>query len=77
MDERPYVTDISLAGTPARAPGMLLVTIRVGPNTCMGISRACHEAMAAPLSVFRALLDLFLRGVIVCGHRGPGRDLGK
>ena len=42
---------------------MLLDTIRVGPNTYMGVSRACDEAMAATSSVFRALLDPFLRGV--------------
>ena len=63
MKGRSYVTDISLAGMPARAPSMLLDTIRVGPNTYMGVSRACDEAMAAPSSVSRALLDPFLRGV--------------
>ena len=46
-----YATDISLAGIPARAPSMLLDTIRVGPNTYMGVSRPCDEAMAAPSSV--------------------------
>ena len=63
MTRRAYVTDISLAGVPAHAPSMLLDTIRVGPNTCMGVSRACDEAMAAPSSVSQALLDTFLRGV--------------
>ena len=65
MTWRSYVTDISLASMPARAPGMLLDTVRVGPNTYMGVSRACDEAMAAPSSVTidRALLDPFLRGV--------------
>jgi len=48
---------------PARAPSMLLDTIRVGSNTYMGVSRAYDEAMAAPSSVTRALLDPFLRGV--------------
>ena len=48
---------------PARAPSMLLDTIRVGYNTYMGDSRACDEAMAAPSSVTRAFLDPFLRGV--------------
>ena len=42
---------------------MLLGTIRVGPNTYMRVSRACDEAMAAPLSVSRAFLEPFLRGV--------------
>ena len=63
MKGRSYVTDISLTGIPARAPSMLLNTIRVGPNTHMGANRACDEAMAAPSSVSRALLDPFLRGV--------------
>ena len=63
MRPRAYVTDISLAGIPARAPSMLLDTIRVGSNTYMGVSRACDEAMAAPSSVSRALLEPFLRGV--------------
>jgi hypothetical protein len=63
MRPRVYVTDISLAGMPTRAPSMLLDTIKVGPNTYMGISRACDESMAAPSSVPRALLDPFLRGV--------------
>ena len=48
---------------PARAPSMLLDTIRVGPNTYMGVSRACDEVMAPPSGVSRALLDPFLRGV--------------
>ena len=64
MKGRSYVTDISLAGMPARAPSMLLDTIRVGSNTYMGVSRAYDEAMAAPSSVTRALLDPFLRGII-------------
>ena len=63
MTGRSYVTDISLAGIPARKPSMLLDTISVGPNTYMGVSRACDEAMTAPSSVSRALLDPFLRGV--------------
>ena len=42
---------------------MLLDTIRVGPNTYMRVSRACDEAMAAPLSVARVFLEPFLRGV--------------
>ena len=62
MRRRAYVTDISLAGMPARAPSMLLDTIRVGSNTYMGVSRAYDEAMAAPSSVSRALLNPFLRG---------------
>ena len=52
MKGRSYVTGISLAGIPARAPSMLLDTIIVGPNTYMGVSRACDEAMAIPSSVF-------------------------
>ena len=36
---------------PANAPSMLLDTIIVGPNTYMGVSRACDEAMATPSSV--------------------------
>ena len=65
MTRRSYVTDISLAGMPARAPSMLLDTIRVGSNTYMGVTRACtcNEAMAAPSSVSRAVIDPFLRGV--------------
>ena len=63
MRPRAYVTDISLARMPARATSMLLDTIRVGPNTCMGVSRAYDEAMAPPSSVSRAFLDPFLRGV--------------
>ena len=70
MKGRAYVTDISLAGIPARAPSMLLDTIRVGPNTYMGVSRACDEAMAAPSSVSRALLDPFLRGVTFLAIEG-------
>ena len=65
MTWRSYVTDISLASTciPARAPGMLVDTIRVDPNTHTGVNRACDEAMAALSSVSRALLGPFLRGV--------------
>ena len=63
MRPRAYVTDISLAGMPARAPSMLLDTIRVGSNTYMGVSRAYDEAMAAPSSVPRAFLYPFLRSV--------------
>ena len=63
MKGRSYVTDIRLAGIPARAQSMLLDTIRVGPNTYMGVSRACDEAMAALSSVSRAFLEPFLRGV--------------
>ena len=70
MKGRSYVTDISLAGIPARAPSMLLDTIRVGPNTYMGVSRACDEAMAAPSSVSRALLEPFLRGVTFLATEG-------
>ena len=55
---------------PARATSMLLDTIRVGPNTYMGVSRACDEAMAAPLSVPRALLGSFLRGVTFLATEG-------
>ena len=35
---RAYVTDISLADMPTRTLSMLLDTIRVGPNTYMGVS---------------------------------------
>ena len=63
MTGRSYITDISLAGMPTRAPSMLLDTITVGPNTYMGVSRACDKAMVAPSSVSRALLNQFLRGV--------------
>ena len=70
MRPRAYVTDISLAGMPTRAPSMLLDTIRVGSNTYMGVSRACDEAMAAPSSVSRALLDPFLRGVTFLATEG-------
>ena len=63
MRPRAHVTDISLAGMPTRAPSMLLDTITVGPNTYMGVSRACDKAMVAPSSVSRALLNPFLRGV--------------
>ena len=55
---------------PARAPSLLLDTIRVGPNTYMGVSRAFDEAMAAPSSVSRALLDPFLRGVTFLAIEG-------
>ena len=70
MRGRSYETDISLARMPARAPTMLLGTIRVGFNTYMGVSRACDEAMAAPSSVARASLDLFLRGVTFLAIEG-------
>ena len=63
MRPRAYVTDISMAGILARAPSMLLDTIRVGPNTVLGVSRACDEPMAAISSVSRAFLEPFLRGV--------------
>ena len=49
---------------------MLLDTIRVGPNTYMRVSRACDEAMAAPSSVSRALLEPFLRGVTFLATEG-------
>ena len=68
MTGRSYVTDISLAGIPARTPSMYLDTIRVGPNTYMGVSRACDEAIAAPSSVSRAFLDPFLGGVTFFGY---------
>ena len=55
---------------PARAPSMLLDTIRVGSNTYMGVSRAYDEAMAAPSSVSRVLLDTFLRGVTFLSTEG-------
>jgi hypothetical protein len=70
MRPRAYVIDRSLAGMPARAPSMLLDTIRVGPNTYMGVSRACDEAMAALSSVARAFLDPFLRGVTFWATEG-------
>ena len=70
MRPRAYVTDITQAGMPARAPSILLDTIRVGPNTYMGVSRACDEAMAAPSSVSRALLEPFLRGVTFLATAG-------
>ena len=70
MTGQSYVTDISLAGIPARAPSMLLGTIRVGHNTYMGVSRACDDAMAAPSSVPRAFLDPFLRGVTFLATKG-------
>ena len=70
MRPRAYVTDISLAGMRARTPSMLLDPIRVGPNTCKVVSRACDEAMAAPSSVSRALLDPFLRGVTFLAIEG-------
>jgi hypothetical protein len=63
MTVRANATDISLAGMPARTPSMLLDTIRVGPNTYMGVSRACDKAMDAPSSISRALPDTYLRGV--------------
>ena len=70
MIGRSYVTDISLAGMPTRAPSMLGDTIIVGPNTYMGVSRACDEAMAALSSVSRAFLDPFLRGVTFLARVG-------
>ena len=75
MRPRAYVTDRRLAGMLARAPSMLLDTIRVGPNIYIGVSRACDEAMAAPSSVPRALLDPFLRGVIFLPTEGLGEIL--
>jgi hypothetical protein len=59
------MTDISQAGMCTSTPSMLLDTIRVrvGPNTYMGVSRACNEAMAAPSTVTRPSPDLFLRYV--------------
>ena len=55
---------------PTHATSMLLDTIIVGSNTYMGVSRACDEAMAAPSSVPRALLDPFLRGVTFLAIEG-------
>ena len=49
---------------------MLLNTIRVGPNTYMGVSRACDEAMVVPSSVSRALLEPFLRRVTFLATEG-------
>ena len=77
MTGRSYVTDISLAGIPARAPSMLLDTIIVGPNTYIGVSRACDEAMAAPSIVSRALLDPFLRGVTFLATEGMDEILAS
>ena len=77
MTGRSYVTDISPADMPARAPSMLLDTIRVGSNTYMGVSRACDEAMAAPSSVPRALLDPFLRGVAFLATEGLDALMGN
>ena len=77
MTRRSYVIDISLAGMPARAPSMLLDTIRVGPNTYMGVSRACNEAMVAPSSVSRAFLDPFLRGVTFLATEDLDEILGN
>ena len=70
MRPRAYGTDISLASIPARAPSMLLDTITVGPNTYMGVSRACDEAITVPSSVSRALRDPFLRGVAFLATEG-------
>ena len=56
---------------------MLLDTIRVGPNTYMGVSRACDGAMAAPLSVSRALIDPFLRGVTFLATEGVDEILAN
>jgi hypothetical protein len=67
MIPRAYVTDVGPAGMFACTPGVLIDTISVGPNTYMGVSRACYEAAAASSSVSRALLDPFLRGVTF-GH---------
>ena len=64
------MTVINLAGVPTRAPSRHLDTIRVGPNTFMGVSRACDEAMAATSSVSRSLLDPFLRGVTFLATEG-------
>ena len=77
MRPRAYATGISLAGMRARAPSMLLDTIRVGSNTYMGVSRACDEAMAAPSSVTRALLDPFLRGVTFLATEDLDEILGN
>ena len=77
MTGRAYVTDISSAGMLARAPSMLLDTIRVGPNTYMGVSRACDGAMAAPSSVSRALIDPFLRGVTFLATEGMDEILAN
>ena len=56
---------------------MLLGTIRVGPNTSMGVSRACDEAMATPSSVPRAFLDPFLRGVTLLTTEGVDETLAN
>ena len=77
MKGRSYVIDISLAGIPARAPSMLLDTMRVGSNTYMGVSRACDEAMAAPSSVLRTFLDPFLRGVTFLATEGVDEILAN
>jgi hypothetical protein len=55
MTGRSYVTDISLAGILARTPSMLLDTIRVGPNTYMGVSQARDEPWLRP----RAFLERY------------------
>ena len=70
MIPRAYVTDVSLAGMPARILSMLLDTIKVGPNTYMGVSRACDEAMAAPSTVTRPSPDPFLRYVTIWPLKG-------
>jgi hypothetical protein len=49
-------------------------------NTHMGASRACDEAMAASMSVTRALLDPSLRlrrQFWLLGSWSPGQDPGK
>ena len=56
---------------------MLLETIRVGPNAYMRVSRACDEAMDAPSSVSRALLDPFLRGITFLATEGPDEILAN
>ena len=77
MTGRAYVTDISLASTPTRAPSMLLDTIRVGRNIRIGVSRAYYEAMVAPSSVSRALLNPFLRGVTFLATDGLDETLAN
>ena len=72
MKGRSYVTDIRLAGIPARSPSMLLDTIRVGPNTYMGVSRACDEAMAAPSSVLERHSTRFCEALL-----DPSYAVGK
>ena len=60
MRPRSYVIDVGLGGICmlARTPSMLLDNIIVrGPNTYMGVSRACDASIAAPSSVIRPLFD--------------------